>query len=91
MAATITRQLLFQIEPYTRTKISERGENFFQMTVGETFYIGNNAIVSIEPVAFVAKSDRDGETFFLLTLSTGRGYYINSTTVQALITDTKGL
>lgn len=81
---TTTRQLLVQIEPYTRTKISEGGENFFQMTVGEAVYIGNNAIVSIEPVAFVAKSDSK-ETFFLLTLSTGRTYYINNTDVQTLI------
>lgn len=90
MPATITRQLLVQIEPYTRTKISEGGENFFQMTVGEAVYIGNNAIVSIEPVVFVAKSDSK-ETFFLLTLSTGRAYYISGKTAQALITDAKGL
>lgn len=90
MPATITRQLLVQIEPYTRTKISEGGENFFQMTVGEAVYIGNNAIVSIEPVVFVAKSDSK-ETFFLLTLSTGRVYYISGKTAQALITDANGL
>jgi hypothetical protein len=88
MSATITRQLLFQIEPYTRTKVSK--ENYFEMTqTGRSLFIGHNAIVSMEQVSFRTWSSNEHETFFLLALSNGLSYYIDTETVQ-LLTDTKG-
>jgi hypothetical protein len=90
MPATITRQLLFQIEPYTRTKVSKEKENYFEMTqTGRSLFIGHNAIVSMEQVSFRTWSSNEHETFFLLALSNGLSYYIDTETVQ-LLTDTKG-
>jgi|LakMenE01Jun11ns_1017448.scaffolds.fasta_scaffold9692373_2 hypothetical protein len=90
MSATITRQLLFQIEPYTRTKVSKEKENYFEMTqTGRSLFIGHNAIVSMEQVSFRTWSSNEHETFFLLALSNGLSYYIDTETVQ-LLTDTKG-
>ena len=88
-STTTTRQLLFQIELYTRTKVSK--ENYFEMTkTGRSLFIGHNAIVSMEQVSFRTGSSNERETFFLLALSNGLSYYIDEATVQ-LLTDTKGL
>ena len=89
MAATTTRQLTFQLEPYTRTKVSK--ENYFEMTkTGRILFIGHNAIVSMEQVSFRTRSSNERETFFLLALSNGLSYYIDTATVE-LLTDTRGL
>ena len=90
-STTTTRQLLFQIELYTRTKVSKEKENYFEMTkAGRNLFIGHNAIVSMEQVSFRTGSSNERETFFLLALSNGLSYYIDEATVQ-LLTDTKGL
>jgi hypothetical protein len=85
---TTTRQLTFQIEPYTRTKVSK--ENYFEMTKnGRSLFIGHNAIVSMEQVSFRTWSSNERETFFLLALSNGLSYYIDTATMQ-LLTDYDG-
>jgi hypothetical protein len=47
-------------------------------------------IVSMEQVSFRTWSSNERETFFLLELSNGLSYYIDTATVQ-LLTDIKGL
>ena len=85
-STTTTRQLLFQIKPYTRTKVSKEKENYFEMTqTGRNLFIGHNAIVSMEQVSFRTWSSNEHETFFLLALSNGLSYYIDAETVQLLV------
>lgn len=84
---TITRQQIFEVPTYSRTKFDDKGKAIFLMNPNKntTLRIGHNAVVSMESVPFATQGPNELVTFFTLTLVTGKTYYIDDATVQTLI------